>query len=205
MRGIVLGLLVLWSACARPPAALRGTFPPLGVRDAQQEGQVGERVRWGGQIVATHPANDETCLEVVAKPLDREAHPMRTDQSDGRFLACAPGFYDPEVYAPGREVTVVGTVAGSEMRRVGGYQYRSPRLNAETVYLWPRIDPRAAYAYPYPYYDDPFWDPWWGPGWGPWWGVGGFVEGPGGHGHFHPHPHPRPGPRPGPRPMPRPR
>jgi outer membrane lipoprotein len=153
------------AACMRPPRPLEGEFPPLTVADAQQGEHAGERVRWGGTIVATRPERDRTCIEVVSKPLDRRARSILTDQTYGRFEACARGFYDPEIYAEGREVTVVGTIEGTRAGKVGDYDYPFPRVDAEWVYLWPERRPERAYYYdPYPWY------PWWG-----WYGGGAVV------------------------------
>ena len=169
---------VALSGCARPPAALRGAFPPTTVADAQAGGLVGERVRWGGEIVRTTPGADDTCFEVVSQPLDRRAEPRAVDQSFGRFLACAPGFYDPAIYAEKRELTVVGTVEGFTAGQVGERPYSFPQVRADTVYLWPKRQPRPMVVYdPWPY-----WGPSWGPYpyWGPWgWYGGGWLVGPG--------------------------
>ena len=159
-------LPLLLTACARPPGALRGSFAPITVRDAQTGNVVGQRVRWGGQIVSTKPGKDVTCFEIVSKPPDKQARPVDTDETLGRFVACAPGFYDPEVYAPRREVTVTGTLAETMTRNVGDYEYRFPVVQAETVYLWSRRQERVVYYDPW---IDPFW-PYWG------WGPTGFVE-----------------------------
>ena len=51
-----------------------------------------------------------------------------------------------------------------EARKIGDYDYRYARVAAETVYLWRKRQPAAAYYNPWP---DPFWAPW-GP-YGPWW------------------------------------
>lgn len=169
-RSALSGILVLAClavACARPPAALRGEFPPTTVADAQAGAPIGERVRWGGAIVRTTPGVDETCFEVMSKPLDRRAEPRTGDESFGRFLACATGFYDPAIYAEQREITVVGTVEGFVDGRVGERPYRFPKVRAEVVYLWPKREPR-----PLVYYYDPW--PYWGPY--PYWGwYGGWV------------------------------
>ena len=162
----LLALPLFLAACARPPGALRGSFSPLTVRDAQARGAVGERVRWGGKIVNARPGKDATCFEIVSKPLDRQARPVEGDETLGRFVACAQGFYDPAVYEPGREVTVTGTLAEPMTRQVGEYEYRFPVVKAETVYLWPRRQERVVVY-------DPWLDPFWGPDWG--WGVTGFV------------------------------
>lgn len=139
-------LLALASGCARPPAALRGEFAPVTVAEARADPRLGERVRWGGELVrATPEADGPTCFEVVAKPLDRAARPVAGDESTGRFVACAQGFYDPEVWSEGREVTAVGTVDGTVAGKVGEYDYSYPRVAAEAVHLWPErwADDRA--------------------------------------------------------------
>jgi outer membrane lipoprotein len=147
---LVLGALVV-VGCARVPPRLAGTYPPTTVGQAQAADHVGERVRWGGEIVVARPGTQDTCLEIVGLPLDRQARPRRSDESAGRFIACAPGFYDPAVYAPRREVTVVGTLAPTEVHPVGGYDYEFPLVRAEVIHLWPeRTERRAAY-YPYPF------------------------------------------------------
>jgi outer membrane lipoprotein len=145
----------------RPPARLAGVFPPTSIAGAQAGGHEGERVRWGGRIVSTTPGRAETCLEVVGLPLDREARPQDSDDSQGRFVACTPGFLDPAVYSRDREVTVVGTLEETISRPIGEYDYLFPRVRAETVYLWPKPEPVPAYWDPYPY-------PWFGPFWGVW-------------------------------------
>lgn len=169
-RGALAVVLVAAMGCMRPPARLAGTFPATTVRDAQTTPHTGERVRWGGAIVSTMPGTQETCFEVVSLPLDRQARPRDTDETFGRFVACAPGFYDPAVYGPEREVTVVGTLEGTEVRKVGDYDYPFPRVRAETVQLWPE-EPRRDVVY------EPYWGPYgmWGPYWGWGWGWGWYY------------------------------
>src|SRR5262249_36839351 len=124
---------------------------------------VGEAVRWGGEIVKARPGRGETCFEVLSKPLDRAARPRPVDETLGRFVACSAGFYDPAIYAAGRELTVAGTLAETSDRKVGDSQYRFPVVRADAVYLWPKRGPRPYYYDPW---DDPFWRPY--PYWG-WW------------------------------------
>jgi len=167
-RAAAASMLLLAAACARPPTALRGSFAPLGVEQARAGAPAGTRVRWGGEIVSTTPGRNETCLEVVSKPLDRQAHPERADETEGRFIACAPGFYDPAIYAARREVTVVGTLQAPVRRRIGEYDYTFPAVQADTIYLWRPPEPRGSYYDPWL---EPYWG--WGPFWG--WGAGGLV------------------------------
>ena len=66
------------------------------------------------------------------------------------------------LFAADREVTFTGRVADTEQVRIGEYDYRLPRLDADVVYLWPeRADVQVIHHQPYP------WGPVWGPGW--WW------------------------------------
>ena len=160
---LALGL----GACATVPQQLAGTYPTVTPDSARSGAAQGTRVRWGGRIIETEPQQAQTCFFVLDRPLDSQARPQRGDeQSQGRFVACKQGFYDPEEYAKGRELTVTGTLDGSVSRKIGDYDYTYPRVAADAVYLWPH---RPVYAaQPYPYYDPFFCDPFWGP-----WGCGG--------------------------------
>ncbi len=151
--------------------------PSVAQAAATPEPVAGAQVRWGGIIAGVENLADVTVLELVAKELGAFGRPRETDASDGRFLARVPGFLDPKVYAPDREVTVFGTLAGRERRSIGERPYEYPVVRADKVHLWSRP---PAYFYPYadPFYD-PFFDgPLYGP-WGPWgdpwlrgWGPG---------------------------------
>lgn len=176
-RGIcgLLSIAIMLSACAVPPEPLQGAFREVTVRDAQQQDLTGTRVRWGGIIVSVNPEKEDTCIEIVSRPLDDRTRPRRTDQTFGRFLVCAPGFYDPAVYGKGREVTVIGALQTPVIRKIGEHDYVYPQLTADMIYLWPERE-RTEMYYPYPY-PDPFWYPWgpwpygswyYRPFWGPW-------------------------------------
>lgn len=153
-------------ACATIPQPLTGTYPPVPLDAARSGGAQGARVRWGGQIIETEPRAQQTCFYVLSEPLDSQARPQINEQSQGRFVACRQGFYDPEVFAKGRELTVTGTVQGSVARKIGDYDYTYPKVAADVVYLWPQRPKYVAQPYYDPFYD-PFWGPW-GWGYGPW-------------------------------------
>jgi len=136
VRGLLLLLLSL-AACLRPPDNLAGRFDQVTVAEARAQPHDGSAVRWGGTLLSMRPGREQTCFEVAGLPLDARARPVPSDDSLGRFVACAPGFYEPTVYAAGREVTVVGAVNGTIRGRVGEYDYTFPRVDATTVYLWP--------------------------------------------------------------------
>jgi outer membrane lipoprotein len=127
----------LLAGCATAPRPLQGAYAPLSPAEAATRGTAGDRVRWGGQVVSVHNEASQSCFEIVGKPLSFDGRPLMRDTSAGRFIACRAGFYDPAVFTAGREVTIVGSVAGFESRRIGDYDYRYPRVAADVVYLWP--------------------------------------------------------------------
>ncbi|MDR3387737.1 MAG: Slp family lipoprotein [Rudaea sp.] len=151
--------------CATVPAPLVGNdFAPVTPQQAVAQNANNARVRWGGEIIKVEPKADVTCFEVLARGLYADARPNRHDASDGRFIACSKGFYDPAVYIKGRDLTVVGQVAGTEKHHVGNFDYTYAHVDADSVYLWPRRQYAAGYYDPWwPYYGGPFAPYWWGP------------------------------------------
>ena len=166
----VAGAVLLLGACASAPQPLQGAFPAVTPQQAVATPQAGATVRWGGRIVETQPKQDRTCFQMVGMPLTASGRPDSdaADASQGRFIACRAGFYDPAVFTAGRDVTFVGRVEGTDSVRIGEYDYRLPLLAADVVYLWPEVrevDVVMPSAYPYwgsPYWRRPYWGPWWG-------------------------------------------
>ena len=164
LRWVVL-IVVLLPGCASIPKPISGNVAAISPQQALQEGAVGNRVRWGGEIVKVTVNKEDTCFELLAKPLDHSARPLRSDNAEGRFIACAPQFFDPAVYAKGREVTVMGTVIEPVSGKIGEYDYRYPRVTVERLYLWPErpdFSTMPPNYYPYrPFYPYGFYDPFW--------------------------------------------
>jgi len=116
-----------------------------------------QSVRWGGVIAAVENRKEETWIEVVERPLDGEGRPQRTDRSGGRFIAKAPEFLDPSVYARNRAITVAGVLENVITRDIGEHPFRYPLIRVSNVYLWPE-QPATVHHY---YYYPPYWyDPW---------------------------------------------
>lgn len=136
---------VLLAGCATAPAPLQGQYSLLTPQQSSEAAASGERVRWGGEIVSVDTRTDRTCFELLGKPLLDTARPRRGDDSAGRFFACRSGFYDPALFAPGRELTVTGVVEGFDERPIGEYVYRYPRVSADVLYLWPERMPEVYY------------------------------------------------------------
>lgn len=134
---VIVATTCLLSACVSGPKPLRGEFSNLSPTQASKENTVNAKVRWGGRIVSVNNQTDRTCFEIVATYLGVGARPRTTDTSEGRFIACRNGFYDPAVFKAGREITVTGAIVKFENGKVGEYDYRYPVLTADVVYLWP--------------------------------------------------------------------
>jgi outer membrane lipoprotein len=163
-----IGILSL-NGCAIVPAPIAGKdFAALRPAQATTQNARGTRVRWGGEIIKVDPKSDVTCFEVLSRELYADARPNRRDGSDGRFMACANGFYDPEIYRKGRDLTVTGQITGVEQHNVGEHPYTYATVSADGIYLWPkRTRPEPFYDPWNPYFYDPFWGPFGGYGWSP--------------------------------------
>jgi len=162
---------LLLAACASQPKPLQGAYADTTPEAALQGDSTGTAVRWGGRIVKVEPRKDSTCFEMISAPIGSGGRPAITrDQSNGRFIACRTGFYDPAVFEPNREVTFIGRIEGYETRRIGEYDYRFPKLAADVVYLWPQRS-NATVVYPAAPYYHPYYGfyPGWRWGWGGWW------------------------------------
>jgi outer membrane lipoprotein len=156
-RLLVIGVIALvLGACASVPKPLAGEFIATTPSDAAPA--AGTAVRWGGTIVNVEPRASDTCFEVLAKRLNTNGRPLQRDESDGRFIACRSGFFDPEVFVKGRELTIVGRFERTEPRKIGEYDYPFPIVSADVVYLWPpRVDVDRVY-YPSPFFGPTWWD-----------------------------------------------
>lgn len=115
----------------------------------------GKTVVLGGVIAQTRNLKNETLIEIVQRELDYWGKPRRTDRSGGRFIVRQPRSLDVLVYAPGRDITVAGEVAGTDERSLGDPAYTYPLINALEMKLWPRDKP----GWDRPQWLDPLYDP----------------------------------------------
>lgn len=127
------------------------------------------QVRWGGEIISIENKQSETWFEVLARPLDSGGYPAGEGATEGRFLARMPGFLDPAVYAPGRELTVSGRLQSTITRLVGEFSYRFPLVSIEDAYLWPLRKDVYDQRYNSPW-NDPFYDSFYAPWYPPYYG-----------------------------------
>ncbi len=140
-----LALIAGCSTIPKPIAGEQYSEAPLPSQSAERS--VGAPIRWGGTVIETRPQRDRTCIEVLAKELDRSASPQIGDDNFGRFIACRNEFIDPEIFVSGREITAVGTIARIETGKVGEFDYHYPVVNADAIYLWPERTDQNVYPY----------------------------------------------------------
>jgi outer membrane lipoprotein len=135
------GAMVLSTGCARTfPQRITDqvdksiTFDDL---SKNPDTYKGKWVMFAGVIAASKTEKDgSSYIEIVQKPAESGGRPLRTDQTGGRFIAVSKQFLDPAIYARGREITVVGEVAGMSVRPLGEIAYRYPLLTVEALHLW---------------------------------------------------------------------
>lgn len=158
----VVLLSTLFGGCASSvPEQIRSApAGDPGLEDVRAEIQqfAGAAVRWGGEIASVENFASHTQVEVVARALTNSGRPKSHVQSSGRFLGNVPGFLDPVIYKVKREITVLGTVAGSKTKTIGEYPYRYPVIEVSDHVLWqplPQYDPHS-----HRYLYDPWYDPW---------------------------------------------
>jgi outer membrane lipoprotein len=138
---IVSTLIVatLLGACATP-YDIGNADPRITPVEAARDvgGMLNHTVAWGGLIAAAKNLKDKSELEVVAYPLDSRNAPDNSAKPTGRFIVVQPGYLETADFAPGRLITVVGTVTETRTGTVGEARYVYPVVVASKLQLWPR-------------------------------------------------------------------
>ena len=139
----VLAAALIAGCASAPPFPAAGVDAALTPKAAVQAPQsaLGRTVVWGGTIVRSRNLAHSTRLEVLAYPLDGGQRPESDKPAEGRFLVDKPGYLETVDYAPGRRVTVHGTVRGVHRGAVGRMPYRFPVVVADGLHLWPQGAP----------------------------------------------------------------
>jgi len=157
MRWLLIVLTMAVAGCARTSGPLSPDQPLTPFAEVRQDSAAheGELARWEGLIADVQNQPHRSRVEVVYVPLDRQGKP-ENDQSQGRFVAFVDGFLDPLIYARGRSITVLGTIAAPEKGRVGEYVMSLPVLMVSEHKLWERAkDVEIRYVDPW-FYHDPY-------------------------------------------------
>lgn len=135
---LLIGSTLLVSGCATP-YDIGNADPRVTPVEAAKDvaGMLNHTVAWGGLIAAAKNLKDKSEIEVVGYPLDSENRPNQDAKPTGRFLVIQPGYLETADYAPGRLITVVGTVTETRSGTVGEAKYVYPVVVATKLQLWP--------------------------------------------------------------------
>lgn len=124
-------------------------------------------VRWGGTITRVlNRADGTTVVEIVSRPLYSGGRPIHDDRSDGRFQAQINEFLDPRIVEAGRDMTVVGSLAGRRTGKIGEASYVFPVVSVENYQYWKEAVVMPPNHFPhwshYPSFGrtDPLWRDW---------------------------------------------
>ncbi len=136
---VLIGLMVA-SACAPafPRQSLDQVDPYLPFQALLQDPDAykGKIVMCGGEIIQTRAETNEAWVEILQKPLDWQHKPQQGDVSYGRFLVHFSSFQDPAIYAPGRQITVIGEVKGRVVQKIKELDYSYPLIESREFQLW---------------------------------------------------------------------
>ena len=92
----------------------------------------------GGRVIETKTSSSLSELFVLQLALDPRDRPVNPDQSEGRFIVQTKQFLDPAVYQKDMLLTVVGTLKGSKVDSIGGFEYIYPLVELIEIKLWPK-------------------------------------------------------------------
>jgi len=133
---LLIGVVVL-SGCVTPPLNTEQVSVQLSPEQIKTNPDEAKgTVIWGGVIVSSVNLVDRTQFEILAYPLDRNQRPATSKQSLGRFLLQSPDYIETKNYAPGRELTAIGTLQGITKGEVGEATYDYPTVTINDVHLW---------------------------------------------------------------------
>jgi outer membrane lipoprotein len=132
-------LVALLLGCAGMPefdtSAVDQSLTPQSV-NAEPDVSRGKVALWGGTILETRNQKSTTQIEMLAYPLDGDYRPMLESKPLGRFIVEHDGYLEPTEYAQGRQLTVLGSVSGSQDGTVGEASYRFPVITDSQLHLW---------------------------------------------------------------------
>lgn len=156
-RFCLLFIVMMLGGCASVPDQLKAVNERslLPFADATVVEPPAE-ARWGGEVAAVRNRAEDSEIEVVQFELNASGRPQKSDTSAGRFRIRVPGFIDPAIYAPGRQVTALGEFTAIEQDKVGDQPYAFPVLKTDSVHLWPEIKDPPARCDCDPFFHSPF-------------------------------------------------
>lgn len=145
-----LAASLLLGGCAGTPvfdtAQVATALTPDKALAAPQD-TIGKRVLWGGTIVDTRNLQDATQIEVLTYPLNSSFRPQLDRPALARVLIRQNGFLEPQTYAEGRKITVLGTLQKIASGRIGEADYQYPVVEADKIKLWSENDNKTRFYF----------------------------------------------------------
>ena len=132
---LVMGCAAGISQQSRSKVTYEGTFSAL---QKTPDAYKGEVVMLGGRIIETKASPPLSELTVLQLAIGSGDQPVDPDQSEGRFIVQTQQILDPEIYQKGMLITVVGTLEGSKILSIGGFDYTYPLVAPVEIKLWPK-------------------------------------------------------------------
>ncbi|ACY84572.1 outer membrane protein induced after carbon starvation [Edwardsiella piscicida] len=131
---------LILSGCAAIPGDIQGNNSPILQKDFNQIRMApnlytGQQVRLGGRVINVINQPKQTLLEIAVLPLNSAARPQLDQHYQGRLIARSDRFLDPVNYRH-HLVTVLGTLSGSEVGKIGSSPYTFVMLNIQGIQLW---------------------------------------------------------------------
>ena len=138
-RVFLSGILsLLLTACASAiPATEKGQARAVSFYELQQapESYAGQLLLIGGEVLAVKPKGEWIEIEILERPLGFRDKPQMDRPPRGRFFVLST-LQGLDRIKPGREITLVGEMRGSEVRPLEGMSYTYPVVMARYVHLW---------------------------------------------------------------------
>jgi outer membrane lipoprotein len=138
---VLVALALAVTACATTPKfnleTVDKTIQPSAVVNDFAKYK-GVKVLWGGLIISSVNLKDGTQFEILAQPLNSRHKPQVNEKTTGRFIVLQKGYLETVDYAPGRLLSVVGTVSELKHGKIGEADYTYPVVRAEHIFLWPQ-------------------------------------------------------------------
>lgn len=177
---ISLGL----SGCVSIPKSIEGNSTLLASQNyatirGDLPAYLNKQVRLGGRVLNVINTNNETLFEIAVLPLDSNARPDISGSYQGRIMVKAAKFIEP-LTLKDHLVTVLGTVTGSTVGKVGHASYDFITLQAIGYQVW-RVRSEMVPVNDFNYGIGPYWDNTWNPAYGgytPGWGGWGWYPQP---------------------------
>ena len=122
---------------------------------------IGENILVGGVIAEIRNYPQKTEIEIMQKPLNKNDIPMKSAYSSSKFLALYDGYLDRLLYAPGRLMTIAGTVLEKRVKKGYGTSYIYPVIMIQFYRLWPPQEPYYYHPWLQPKREEEMTPPYW--------------------------------------------